>query len=127
MIELWIDCLSRNHIMYKLYDNIPELINVRVEEFSFLESGNKIKIIFDLPVFADYPPLKWKECNTISVELNFWNITDFEFKNKFLNSSYICSILITNENALKITLFGSINCEFKAEFGMIQKIHAYCT
>lgn len=95
---MWIDILGNNYFVNNLYDKIPELDNIRVEEFSLLENGNEIKIIFDMPKFADYPPEKWKGCNIVSIE---------------------------NKNYLKITLFGSINCEFKAEVGVIQKVSAY--
>lgn len=123
---MWVDALNNNYFINNLYDEVPELNNIRVEEFSFLENGNEIKIIFDMPKFADYPPKKWKGCNTISIELNFWNIMYLEFKDNFIKSPYTCNILIENKNQLKITLFGSINCEFKAEIGTIQEISAYC-
>lgn len=123
---MWIDILGNNYFVNNLYDKIPELDNIRVEEFSLLQNGNEIKIIFDMPKFADYPPEKWKGCNIISIELNFWNIMYLEFKNNLIKSPYTCSILIENKNQLKIALFGSINCEFKAEVGVVQKVSAYC-
>ena len=122
---MWIEYLENNRILYNVYNKIPELLNVRMEEFSLMENGNKVKMVIDMPCFADHPPQKWEECNTISIELDFWIISDFQWKSHRLTSDYICNISIKKEEILAISMSGSICCEFKAELGMIQKVYAY--
>lgn len=123
---MWYDNLDKNKFLISLYNNVPDLNNVKIQELTFSREKDLIKLIFDMPKFADNIPKKWLNTgsNTISVELNFWNIQNL--KMNFNNLLCRANIKITNDNEkLRVILDGDMNCEFFSEYGMIQRIEAY--
>lgn len=123
---MWYNNLSNNKFLLSLYNHVPNLIDVRIEELAILREGDKIKLVFDMPKYVDNIPRKWLQggYNAITVELNFWNIQNFNMYSNNLETRGNIEI-VDNSGKLRFLLDGNIHCEFIAEIGMIQKIQAY--
>lgn len=46
---MWYSMIHNNNQLLKLYDSIPELINVRIDRLLILPEEKEIKIVFDMP------------------------------------------------------------------------------
>lgn len=123
---MWYNSLINNKFLISLYKQIPDLKDVRIEKIEIEEEGEKVAIIFDMPRFADNIPLKWLQSgnDTVTVELNFWNIHNLKMYAN--NLKWKGSIKIeNNKGGLRFLLEGNVHCEFWAEVGMIQKVTSY--
>lgn len=63
----------------QLFNNVPELKDVEIEQFNMNYYGRKINIIIRLPQLIDEIPLKWKQnnFNAALIEIDFWDVTQF--------------------------------------------------
>lgn len=125
---MWYDNLDGNKFLISLYDTVPDLNDVRVEELSILREGYDIKLLFDMPRFADNVPQKWLKAgsNVVVVELLFGDIYNLKIHSKKLS---LCrgdiKIFKDNDGKIIFVLRGSICCEFAAEFGMVKRVSSY--
>jgi hypothetical protein len=79
---MWYDKLDNTFFLRMLYEEIPLLKNVRIESVAIGYEFKHLRIVFDLPTYPNYPPDKWRNSNTASIELMFSNVTNVEiFKN----------------------------------------------
>jgi len=68
---MWYDYLDNVQFLHSLYEEVPSLSHVRIASIDIGDEGNRIKIIFDMPRYADSPPAKWKGCNVVVIEVDF--------------------------------------------------------
>ena len=49
---------------------MPILNNVRITQFRVSCDGNRVELVFDMPMYASNPPKKWEEhkCNTVLIK-----------------------------------------------------------
>jgi len=108
-----------------LYDEIPLLKNVRIASISIGDEGNRVRVIFDMPSYADFPPCKWEACNVTVVEVEFFSISKLTIGS--ISNSYRGDISIEKdvEGWLEITIEGTLNLSIVAEVGLIQRISGY--
>lgn len=125
-VYMWYENIDNVIFLKKLYNQIPELLNVKIDKISLTEEGRKVVIVFDMPNFVDNIPEKWNNLgyNSLCIELNFWNINDFQMS--YDNSFMVGNISIVKENgSIHVFVNGNVNCQFKAEDAMIQKVMGY--
>jgi hypothetical protein len=123
---MWANVLNNNSYIFKLYDNVPELNDVRISSILYGDEGDRVTIILDLPLYPDNPPSKWisSKFNTVVVEIDFFNIRDLCIK--ALNKYCICKISIVQANKyIELSVSGDIEISLKSEVGLIQNIRAY--
>jgi len=108
-----------------LYKEIPSLNDVRIESIAIWDAGNRIKVIFDMPSYADFPPAKWDGCNMAVVELDFTSIAKLQINT--ISNSYRGDISIerNSEGLLEVSIKGNLTLNFIADSGFIQRISAY--
>ena len=123
---MWYNYLLNNTFIKKLYNEVPELKGIIIENFEVLYYGRTIKIIFELPKWVDVVPKKWelKEYNSVMVEIDFWDVQSMNLdlgkgKNNDVN------INILDEQKIEVIMEGGINAKFIAEAGIIQKVEGY--
>lgn len=123
---MWYEYLINNLFVKQLYNRVPELRDLIIEEFNVSYYGQSIKISFDMPKWIDVVPKKWelKKYNSIMMELDFWDINDLTFTLGKSKKNDI-DISILDDNRMKIIMRGGINAEFIADAGIIQKIEGY--
>lgn len=123
---MWYEYLSHNEFVKQLYNAVPQLKNVIIEEFIVSYYGRSIKVLFDMPKWIDNAPKKWelKKYNSIMVELDFWDVSNLTFT---LGKTKKNDIVINNidDKKIEIIMTGGINAEFVADGGIIQKIEGY--
>lgn len=124
---MWCDFLSRNYFLKSLYNEMPELKNVRIEEISIHEEGQMVTITFDMPYYADNPPKKWKELedNVVLVSLDFFQLQEISIT---ANSSYYrgdIDIYKDESELIVVKINGTVNALLKAECGLIQTVTTY--
>ena len=70
---MWHESLDKNVFISNLYNEIPELKNVRIAQIKIVDEGDRVTLVFDMPYFADKPPKKWIDAgyNTTIVYLDF--------------------------------------------------------
>ena len=118
--------MLHNEFIKQLYNAVPELENVVIEEFIVSYYGSSIKVSFDVPKWIDNVPKKWelKKYNSIMVELDFWDVSNLTFTLGETKNNDI-AINIVDDNKMKIIMKGGINAEFIADGGIIQKVEGY--
>ncbi len=122
---MWYSNLLRVEILEHIYDDIPELIGVFVKTIKIDNDENKLSVLFEMPSLPKKMPLKWEKsnCNMVLCQLDFW---DIEFCTFQLNSMFGKSdIVIEYDELFKVKIKGNFDVNFKAEYGMVQKINAY--
>ena len=126
---MWYDLLDNNIYITKLYNKVPNLVDIKINEMNILEEGDKVRIVFDLSSYADNPPKKWiqSEYNTTVVEIYLFEIQEI---NMFSMSKNIyksdINIWRDNDNYINVDIKGRFNVSIKAIVGMIQSISGYC-
>lgn len=123
---MWYEYINHVIFLKNLYCQVPELVHVRIYKISLEDEGRKVKIVFDMPNFADNIPEKWHNLgyNSLCVEVDFWFINDFQMSSD--HSLMTGDISITKDDDLiHVFIKGTVNCQFKAEYGMIQKVSGY--
>lgn len=123
---MWYEYIDNITFLKKLYSQIPELVNVHIDKISLTDEGRKVVIVFDMPNFVDNIPEKWNNLgyNSLCIELNFWNINDFQML--YDNSYMVGDINIVKEDSnIHVFIKGKVNCQFTAEDAMIQKVVGY--
>ena len=126
---MWYDLLDNNIYITKLYNKVPNLLDIKINEMNILEGGDKVRIVFNLSSYADNPPKKWiqSEYNTIVVEIDLFEIQEinmFSMSNNIYKSDI--NIWRDNDNYINVDIKGRFNMSIKAIFGMIQSISGYC-
>lgn len=123
---MWYEYIDHVIFLKDLYRQVPELVHVRIYKISLEDEGTKVAIVFDMPKFADNIPEKWHKLayNSLSIEVDFWCIYDFQMSSD--HSLMTGDISITKEDDLiHVFIKGTVNCQFKAEVGLIQKVSGY--
>jgi hypothetical protein len=125
---MWYDCLDRNIFIKSLYSEVPYLKDVRIKELSIDDWGNQVKLIFNMPFYAEFPPQKWSTLgyNSVSVEVDLFGIKEIIIKSS--ENTYLGDIAIAKDdnNILNVKIIGSVEAIIQAECGLIQRISGYC-
>lgn len=97
---------------------------IEINKISLKRDGEEVSIIFELPIYPDNPPAKWNDCNTVSVEISFSVISEFELalKEGYMHGNINIS---SQDGNLKINISGNLKCSFVAETAIIQRFSAY--
>jgi len=123
---MWIEHINNTNFIIQLFDKIPELVDVVIEQFNVNYYGRGIKIIIILPQFIDNVPLKWKQknYNAAVVEIDFGDISQFMMT---MDDKKRSNIRIEDKGYGKIgiEINGGINASFMAEVGYIQNVNGY--
>lgn len=125
---MWYENLDRNQFIITLYNEVPELKDVRIKNIEIFEGGDRVSLTFDMPFFADKVPEKWKkrECNVVSVQTDFFNVKDIFLKLKGFMYTGDIEIIKEEEDIILVTVTGSSEIQIRAEVGMVQLVEAYC-
>jgi len=121
--------LSENfQAVENIYTNVPSPDNVEIFSICLNRESPKIRIVFDLPIFPDKPPVKWhKSFNTAQIELTFYDIKNFQASGWSTEIKADIDIEKVN-NQLKISVTGreiNLSFSFSCEFFRIDKVTAY--
>ena len=121
---MWCDVIDKNIFIKQIYTKVPELLNVRIDAISLKREGTDVSVVFDMPAYPDKPPEKWNGNNTVSVEITFFDISEFklEMKDRYMYGNIE---IFSHEGKIKSVIDGSILCSFAAEAAVIQRISAY--
>ena len=125
---MWSDYLQKNRFLISLYDNMPILNNVRITQFRVSCDGNRVELVFDMPIYANNQPRKWEEhkCDTVIVQIDFESIENLDFKLKCTNYIGDIDIYVDKNKKLNLNIRGDIEVNLLAELGFIQKVEGYC-
>lgn len=122
---MWVEYINNTNFLMQLFDDIPELNNVEIEQFNINYYGREIKIIFRLPQLIDEIPFKWKQnnYNAALIEVDFWDTTQFCMS---MENNKKCNISIEkNDDILTVEIQGGINAKFSTVGGYIQNVTGY--
>ncbi|UTR13952.1 immunity 50 family protein [Salipaludibacillus sp. LMS25] len=124
---MWYNFLERSKFISNLYDDVPDLNNVRIAAIKITDEGRRVSIHFNMPKFGDNPPSKWNNSryNTVFVELDFFDIKDLSVSYCKENLRGNINIQKNEESGLKVSISGSVNVTFLADIGMIQSVSGY--
>ncbi|AKF31540.1 Imm50 family immunity protein [Bacillus velezensis] len=124
---MWYTKIEESRFLNSLYNEVPNLENVRIEGIYIKEEGRKVTLHFDMPFYAENPPKKWANLgyNSIALQVDFFDIHSLEMKTT--SDTYRGNIEINNdeEGLLEINVTGEITAKIKADAGFIQSINGY--
>lgn len=123
---MWVKYIKNTKFLMQIYNDIPELNDVEIEQFNVNYYGREIKIIIRLPQLIDEIPVKWKRnnYNAALIEIDFWDVTQFVMSMDNNRKSKI--IINKNDDILVVEIQGGINVKFSTVGGYIQNVSGYC-
>lgn len=124
---MWYESLDKNIFLANLYNEIPQLTNVRISQIKILDEGDRVSLIFDMPYFADRPPKKWVALgnNTVIVQLDFFEIKEVMIKSNSKTYRGDIEIVKDEDDTIIVNLNGSVEAKIQARIGMIQSVEGY--
>lgn len=123
---MWVKYIKNTKLLMQLFNNVPELKDVEIEQFNMNYYGRKINIIIRLPQLIDEIPLKWKQnnFNAALIEMDFWDVTQFVMS---MDNNRKSKININKyDDLLLVEIQGGINAKFSSVGGYIQNVSGYC-
>ena len=123
---MWVKYIKNTKLLMQLFNNVPELKDVEIEQFNMNYYGRKINIIIRLPQLIDEIPLKWKQnnFNAALIEIDFWDVTQFVMS---MDNNRKSKININKyDDILLVEIQGGINAKFSSVGGYIQNVRGYC-
>lgn len=123
---MWTNFLLKGDPIYKIFgDEIPSLKDSEIREMHFLAAGAAILLSIDIKDFPNNVPIKWRDFNTVTLELYLIGVSKVNING--WNNNIVADVKISNwENVIKIEMI-SINFYFVAEckFLDLSSIKAY--
>jgi len=123
---MWYEFVSNKQCLERLYREIPDLCDVRIESLDIDREGTRLTIAFDMPKYVDFPPQKWHpEYNTAFVELSLSGIESLKIKYSrvFLKSSV--SVEKVSDGFLCVNIRGGVTAEICVDSVHISKVSGY--
>ena len=123
---MWVNYIKNTKFLMQLFNNVPELKDVEIEQFNMNYYGRKINIIIKLPQLIDEIPLKWKQnnFNAALIEMDFWDVTQFVMS---MDNNKKSKININKyDDIILVEIQGGINAKFSSVGGYIQNVSGYC-
>ena len=123
---MWVNYIKNTKFLMQLFNNVPELKDVEIEQFNINYYGRKINIIIRLPQLIDEIPLKWKQnnYNAALIEMDFWDVTQFVMS---MDNNKKSKININKyDDIILVEIQGGINAKFSSVGGYIQNVSGYC-
>ena len=123
---MWVKYIENTKFLMQLFNDVPELNDIEIEQFNINFYGRKINIIIRLPQLIDEIPVKWKQnnFNAALIEIDFWDVTQFVMSMDNYKKSKI--IINKDDDILVVEIQGGINARFSTVGGYIQNVSGYC-
>lgn len=126
---MWYEFIDKNKFLLKLYNSIPLLLNVDIQQLDLSDYGSRITLKFNMPNYADNPPKKWIDANynTAMIQLDFFCVRKINFKSS--DRKYYGNIEIYKDidSFIYLDIQGSIELHLIAEACVLQSIEGYCS
>lgn len=124
---MWCEVLERNNFLISLYNDLPELKNVRISEINIHDEGRIVAILFDMPNYAEKPPKKWRdlEDNTVCVRMDFSAVQEISLTCSSFDFKGDIEIFKDESELIVVRITGTVNALIKAESGFIQTVTSY--
>src|SRR5690625_4167335 len=109
---MWHKHLDNNYFISKLYDEVPEIINIQINH-----EEDKLTILFMMPKYADNPPKKWilLNNNSIIVELDFHEVEELSLTYNGKESlSGDIKIESNGKGLFAVSISRTVNLNFKS-------------
>lgn len=125
---MWYELIDKNRFLLNLYNPVPSLLNVDIQQLSITDEGDRVSLKFIMPYYADNPPKKWIDAkyNATVVHLDFFGVKDINLK--ATNRKYNGNIEIYKDNygLINLEIQGGIEVYLIAEACLLQSIDGYC-
>lgn len=124
---MWSEVLERNYFLTSLYNDLPELKNVRISEVMIQDEGRVVAIVFDLPIYAEKPPEKWRNLsdNTICVRVDFSAVREISIASGLAEYKGDIEIFKDELELTVVRITGTVNALIKADSGFVQSVTSY--
>jgi hypothetical protein len=96
--NMWYEFIDKNRFLLNLYNSVPSLLNVDIQQLNISDTGDRVTLKFNMPYYADNPPKKWIDANynATVVQLDFFCAKEINFKSS--NGKYHGNIEICKDN-----------------------------
>jgi Immunity protein 50 len=61
--NMWYEFIDKNRFLLNLYNSVPSLLNVDIQQLNISDIGDRVTLKFNMPYYADNPPKKWIDAN----------------------------------------------------------------
>ncbi|WP_374019572.1 Imm50 family immunity protein [Paenibacillus thiaminolyticus] len=124
---MWYEVLERNNFIVSLYEQVPELKDVRIAEVNIHDEGRIVAVKFDMPYYAERPPKKWVELgdNTVAVRIDLSAIQEITLSSRSFDYRANIEIFKDEADLIVVKITGTVNALIKAESGFIQSVTGY--
>lgn len=111
-----------------LYEQVPELKDVRIAEVNIYDEGRVVAVKFDMPHYAERPPKKWVEQgdNTVAVRIDLSAVQEITLNSSSFDYKANIEIFKDEADLIVVKTTGTVNALIKAESGYIQSVSGYC-
>ncbi|MFG6117612.1 Imm50 family immunity protein [Halobacillus sp. MO56] len=124
---MWHEHLTDNKFISMIYTSVPPLNDIRIERIAISHEGDQVQIGFDMPFYADKPPMKWVErgYTTTFIEIDFSDVKEVGLKSN--NNTYRGNIDIKTDSKgdFIVNITGEVEAQIKAGAGLIQTVSGY--
>lgn len=121
---MWQTLVRNPEAIETLYVKVPELANVRVTGITLKQDGPVIEVVLVMPVYPDFPPRRWGNCNSCLLRIDFWGTSDLLINGWTTENVYDVEIC-KSEGGLRVLFLGEKKVSFKAQEALIQRFTAY--
>lgn len=122
----WHELVRNPRAITHLYDDVPSLSGMEVTRVELSPNGPVVSLFMDLPRFANHRPVRWHQAwNTVAMQLDFWDVSDFRLDGFTCNP--VLDFSIEREGARLVVVATGADCRmsFHCDSLYIQKVTGY--
>jgi Immunity protein 50 len=114
---MWPQKIHKSEHLKNLYREIPDFGEIEIVNLCIYRDGPMLRLNFISDILPVNAPLKWKLFNRVSVSLDYFVVSDINFREIFTRGTSTI-----NSNIDRISVMGAFNIEFMCEFVVVKAI-----
>lgn len=121
---MWYKYLENNTFIQMIFQIVPDLNNIQLLDIDLQAGNERIRMLFEMDVFVDFPPKKWGRCGKYRILfcIDFFCVKEIIISSKFLCTANGVMQITPIHDGIQVEVLGDVNLKFSAACGIIQSI-----